>query len=405
MELIECRYEHQLLVQVKGRLDATWADYFKETMLEHVRRGEHHLLLDAQELTFLSSLGIRSMMVLYKELVAVQGSFYIVNAAGFVRETLECSGLSQWFSDLKIDAAASVDPSDEPQDSAAITRFVLNRGARLELRAVDGWQPWQAVDAAGCQAVRFNADLFGFGIGAAGDDFQGAKNHFGEFVAVDGQVAIQPPDERGRPDCLVSEQQFVPSLQCVQALLCQGEMSDLIRFSSTDNQPYFTVSTILSELLHVCACDSIGFVMVGEIEGLVGANLIKPLGQLAAGGSNSAIELKDWLSFSGERVFSREQVVITGIAQRSKIAGAGVFPLASCPELSAHLHAAVFPYQLLPNGCVALADVIPRLFGGPPPRAVLHLLDDNRPGNGLGESALTNAICWCAPLDTCEVPA
>ena len=42
---------------------------------------------------------------------------------------------------------------------------------------------------------------------------------------------------------------------------------------------------------------------------------------------------------------------------------------------------------------------------GPPPRAVMHLLEDTRPGAGLGESALLRGACWFAPLSNPEALA
>ncbi len=75
----------------------------------------------------------------------------------------------------------------------------------------------------------------------------------------------------------------------------------------------------------------------------------------------------------------------------------------SAPDLAAHIHAAVFPYQPLQNGKIELESAIGKFFNGPPPLSVMHLADDDRPVVGLGESALIRGACWFSPLQNPEV--
>jgi anti-anti-sigma factor len=391
MKLNEFRIENQLLIQVDGRLDASWADYFKEALLKRVRSGEHHILLEVSELTFLSSLGIRSLMALYKELHSVQGTFQIIHADGMVKETLEHSGLGQWLSDLKVDVARFAEQASAPADSDSLERFTLDPAARLTVSVVDAWHPWSPVNRGACRAVSFEKDRVGIGIGGAGNDVDAANDYFGEFVAVGGHVAVQPPDERGRPDCILSEQEFVPSLHCIQAQICHGSMAHLIRFRSTDETPFYTLSSLVGEMLRVCGSDPIGFTVIGEVEGLVGANLIRSPGKLTEGSGVDYPTVKEWMSFCGERGFAREQAALVGTARRAG------------ETVKMHVHGAVFPYQLLPNGRIELQAAADRLFCGPPPKAVLHLVNDQRRGNGLGESALFSGACWCAAIENGEV--
>jgi len=78
MQLTHQKRGRYLLIDAQGRLDATWADYFTDALMSHVRDGHHDLILDASGMAFLSSAGIRALLKVYKELIAVQGSFRIV---------------------------------------------------------------------------------------------------------------------------------------------------------------------------------------------------------------------------------------------------------------------------------------------------------------------------------------
>jgi anti-anti-sigma factor len=400
MELREKRYGKELAVSVDGRLDASWAEFFQEHLLQRVRAGEHRLVLDVAGLAFLSSMGIRALMAVYKELRAIGGSFRIIRADGMVRDTLRKSGLGQWLSDAPL--AAEEPLADGAGTRPGLEHFLLEEGAGLSLERVAAWQPWQPVDPHGSREIPFTSDCFGLGIGGAGETLEAARDYLGEFVAVNGRVAVQPPDERGRPDCLLSEGEFVPALQCVQALVCRGPFGHLLRFRAGGDHPCYPLSGLLAEMFRISRAGAVAFLMVGEVEGLVGASLIASPGRLQPGMKIRYPQVREWLSFSGERVFTGEQAVIVGAARRGR-RDAQPEPESSGPvAVMAHMHAAVFPFQMLPEGRIAAERIAARLFSGPPPRAVFHLVDDDRPETGLGESALYQGACWFGPVTAGE---
>jgi anti-anti-sigma factor len=401
MELQEQRIGDRLLLSASGRLDATWADFFKEALLTHIRAGEHQIVVNAAKLTFLSSLGIRAMMVVYKKLTAVSGSFQIIHAEGMVKDTLNASGLGIWLSDEALEIAPEDAPSAEYR---TVEYFELEAAAALRVEKINAWAPWAPIQENQCAGIRFNVNSFGLGIGAAGASMQQARNYLGEFVAAGGQVAIQPPDEYGRPDCLLTEQAFIPELYSIQSWIARGNMAGIIRFRSGPDTPVFNLSTLISEAALKIKEESFGIAIIGEIEGLVGAQLIRSPGKLTDRAELSSTDMKDWLSFCGERSFNRELAVVTGVVTRSlSDEWNGLSPLTESRDLYGHFHAAVFPYQFLPNGPLSFPETARQIFEGPPPKAVMHLISDERPGIGIGESALYHGACWFAPISGCEV--
>ena len=400
MKLTQFRSAERLVVRAQGRLDVTWADYFKDTLLEYIRGGEHRILLDAAEIEYLSSLGIRALMVVYKELSAVDGSFHIVHAYGMVQETLMASGLQIWLSDEVL--------GDEESASAALPQtavefFELDADATLRLESVAAWTPWQPVQQEKAALLSFGENSIGLGIGAAAGSAESLRDHLGEFMAVNGQVALHAPDEQARPDCLLLENRFVPELHCIQALKLTGSMAQLMRFRISEEIPAYLLSELIGQAAaQLRDCDAFAVVIAGEIEGLVGARLIQSPGRLSGGNESEFPALKERISYCGERVFARELAVISGVIRRRDSAvQSGLCPLND--QFSAHLHAAVFPYQLLPNGVLDLTDTMQRIFNGSPPKSVMHLVHDTRSGNGLGESALYSGACWFAPINESEV--
>ena len=390
-----------LFVGVKGRLDASWSEHFTDTLMNFVRDGQHHLIINASEMTFLSSAGIRALLLIFKSVKKVEGSFFIYNATDFVTQILTTSGFGGWLiTDL---------PGDMPQEGKPSTQknyehFHLgaNEGVRLSIHKA--WRPWKPVKASDIKKIEFVKNLFSLGIGSPGMDDSPGGEQFGEFLAAAGHVVYQSPTEESRPDYLISEQAFIPSMQCIQVLALEGEMTDLIRFAPADEMRFFTLSQIVEMMMAERQTAKLGFVLIGEVEGLVGASLIKSPGELEEDKIPPYPKIKEWLSFSGERVYARQQAVIIGVVSgKSGDKEQLLPPMGPDAEYFAHVHAAVFPYQVLQNGRIDLFETIGKFFNGPSPLAVLHLVNDSRPVIGLGESALVRGACWFAPISDEEV--
>ena len=393
-----------LLIRVKGRLDAAWAEYFTDELFEQIRQGQHDLVIDAAEMVFLSSAGIRALLRVFKELNAVQGSFLIVNATPFVEETLTTTRFQMWLGN-KLPADMPAAGSAEEAENVGIESFSPDKVSPLTFSQEADWQPWLRVDPDRVTTAQFRPDMIALGIGSSADSFTDARAQFAEFLAVAGNVVYQLPDEEGHPDYLIAEKQFVPRLQCIQLLRCTGELNGHSRFAPTEEMPFYPISTLLQHMLKQAGGKAIGFVILGEIEGLVGSFLIRSPGLLKESREIGFPEIRDWLSFCGERSHAHQQALIAGVAGRTEdFAGIETVPaLPSSEQLAAHLHAAVFPYQPLQNGKIDLQTTIHKFFNGPPPLAVLHLAHDVRPVIGLGESALVRGACWFAPLQIPEV--
>jgi len=393
-----------LLIRVKGRLDAAWAEYFTEELFLQIRQGQHHVVIDAADMVFLSSAGIRALLQVFKELNAVQGSFLIVNATPFVVETLTTTRFQMWLGE-KFPADMPTDGSAEGAENVGIESYPPEQIIPLTFSKEASWHPWQVVEPDKVTTAQFPPDMIALGIGSSADDFADARRQLGEFLAVAGNVVYQLPDEEGHPDYLISEKEYVPRMQCIQLLSCTGELGYHIRFAPTEETPFYPLSSLLQQMLKETKGHAVGFVILGEIEGLVGSFLIRSPGLLKESRTVGFPEIRDWLSFCGERSHAHQQALITGVAgPANEFAGIDTVPeLPSTKQLAAHVHAAVFPYQPLQNGKIELQTAIRKFFNGPPPLAVLHLAHDVRPVVGLGESALLRGACWFGPLQTPEV--
>lgn len=400
------------VLRVTGRLDATWAEHFHSAVQDVIRDGHHHVRIDASGLEYLSSAGIRSLLKLKRELTALKGSFAIICASPLVADTLRLSGLQQLLqpeaAPLSAATPAVPPPAGSPPEFAMQTvagmRFeghLLAAQGQVKVRAAGGWKPWQPVRAGDAAEVSFPRSLFGLGVGAPGSSLEDARPRFGEFVAAAGCLAWLPSDGANTPDYLEQAERFVPRLQVIQALLGEGSFSHLLQFSPEAKGNFLTLSDLYLQVLSATQASAAALIGLVEVEGLVGAALSRSPGLIQATDQPGEFpEVRNWLAFCGERVHRQAQALVVAVISRDP-AHASVTALASLPsrsEIRAHAHAAILPYRPLPQGILELEASVRSVFEASEPLGLFHLLEDDRPAIGLGQSAFLRGTCWCAPM-------
>ncbi len=400
MQLSHQKRGRYLLVTTSGRLDAAWADHFSKSMQEHIRQGEHHLLLDAAGMEFLSSAGIRSIVQLIKSVKSVNGSFQLVKANDFVKQTLTMTGFGGWLSDDLPEDIQELksDQGIEPGDG--FETFKLDESVGLMISIPAKWKPWQSFREGDAVRIRFQKNSFALGIGSPVQATDADTSMMGEFLAVAGNTVHQPPREDEDPDFLLAEKEYLPEMHCMQALHCNGEMSHVLRFAPSGKKLYFGLGEIAEKVLTVTNSELAAFVILAEIDGLVGSYIIKSPGQIHQGQKMEFPGAREWLSFCGERMYARQQALVFGIAARTPddLKPALMSASGKYEGLFLHSHATVFPYQPMEAGKINLKDATWKFFNGSPPLALYHLVEDLRPLTGLGESAFIRGACWCAPI-------
>lgn len=78
-------------INVSGRIDTTTAPQLEEAILPELA-GANDVVIDFKELEYISSAGLRLLLMLQKKMNSVSGTFKILNVNDFVMEVLEMTG-------------------------------------------------------------------------------------------------------------------------------------------------------------------------------------------------------------------------------------------------------------------------------------------------------------------------
>jgi anti-anti-sigma factor len=413
MEITRTARAEQFEIKLKGRMDATWSDHVARALAECVQSGQHVIMVDMAEVDYLSSAGIRILVLYARQLSKIQGRFGVVNASNSVRKVLELSGLAVL---LMAQAGPTISPASPTEASPG--RVVLSEaGATAEVFQLDPEATLRALwpgDSAAwiegraqpetCATVEFPANVIGLGLGALGSGDASSTPPFGEFLAAAGATVCQPADGSNKPDYLLQQAALTPSVKVAYGMLGRGGFRQLLRFDKGPQQPSLPLSTLARACLGTLGSEAAGMVVVAETASLIGASLQKtPCCQPAASRAQDIFAfpgIRDWLSFTAEAAFINTTCLIVGFAATKGI-GASLRllkPMVRSGELRGHFHAAAFPYRPLRKGNVDLTNTIQPLFESEQVLGLLHLLNDWREVIGSGESRFQRGACWCAPL-------
>ena len=82
----------KLTVSIEGRLDTNTTPQAEKELMESIENVKE-LILDFKSLDYISSAGLRLLLMLQKKM-SVQGSMKIINANDLVKEIFEVTGFS-----------------------------------------------------------------------------------------------------------------------------------------------------------------------------------------------------------------------------------------------------------------------------------------------------------------------
>ena len=364
MEISIQQLEDALAVKVRGRLDNYWTEHLRTNLEEFVRGGAHVIRLDLSEVSFLSSAGVGLLMLIYRQLKEIGGTLVIASPSVRVKQVLDLCKLSPH-------------PADQPGTGESRRAQVRNTPLYVSVCSIRdaGMSHAKAVDLRAYRRSRITevvrlrserlpiAEVSRINFRARSGGFRarlrGCAVRFGEFLAVGGSAAYLPTDGTNVPDFMVCSGDLVPEVNVLYGLRCEGGFTHLLRFEAAHADSPVVFSELVATALEVSGAPAIGMVMVVESAGLVGAALRRSPGTAPVANTSpfQYPEVRTWLSFSTERLYSRSLVLISGIAASSpseplapllRRMGGEALPVG-------HFHAAAFSYRPLKKGDIDLS--------------------------------------------------
>lgn len=416
MQITPTEHGDLLELQVTGRLDAEWAPTLQKAIDHAIREGFHAVVLDLTEIAYLSSAGLSVLVNAHRQLQQIRGFFGVGQGNGPAQEIIQLTGLHKLLlcdlesvrqsrgngrSTLQLPSRVSA------SDQVDFEIYELGSHTSLDWEFLGNAQKFDhdVYSAQDMTTVPFSETTSAIGVGAFGPSFESCSQRFGELLAVSGAVAVLPTPRGSQPDYQLARGDFVPTAHLLHGVRWSGSYSQLLRFDTDEREQKLAFSALLEEVISATGYQAAACVILAETSGLVGTSLRQSPTRLPQSESRfNHPEVRDWLSFTPERVFPHSLVVITGVmttvpqdARWSQLTSY-LRPLAQQSQVWGHFHAAVFSFRPFKKRRLELDETIPTLFDSGQLQGLLHLMNDERPITGAGESELLRGAVWIGPL-------
>lgn len=399
MEIISRLDGDEMRIALRGRLDAAWSGSVNQSLQDAVHSGNHRIALDLSAVDYLSSAGIRVLVMLAKSLNSIGGALRLVDASPAVSDVLKLVGFQQLLDSFTSSAPPPAANRGGAAETVATTMTLA--GAVFDVYTLDAQARQRGAiiepNAAGPVSITVSAQTWAIGHGLLGDNRQ--LTQAGELIAAAGLAIGLPGGDPQHPDWLTQQRELVPKVGLLHGLTATGPFRYLLRFGYAPDLPPLRLSELAAAALAVCGSDAVSWVIAAETAHLIGAALqVPPLpvdDQLFAFPA-----IRDRLLFTAEPAYAEESCVLAGVVARNpspKLARQ-LRPVAEHSPLALHVHAAVVPFTPIRKGLIDIPETLERLLDNQIVRGVLHLLNDDREGIGAGESYLRRGALWCAPV-------
>lgn len=89
---IRIRKKSAVIASLKGRMDALSYLDFEQALQRYINEGEKYIILDCNDLDYISSAGMRSILVISNKVKAVEGRLFLAGLKDMVKKIFEISG-------------------------------------------------------------------------------------------------------------------------------------------------------------------------------------------------------------------------------------------------------------------------------------------------------------------------
>lgn len=97
MDLSSHKQDKFFIVRISGRMDATTAPEFEKSCLEWIGQGESMFIVDMRGLEYMSSAGLRSILVVGKKIKSQGGTLAFTSLTPNVEHVFSISGFGSMF--------------------------------------------------------------------------------------------------------------------------------------------------------------------------------------------------------------------------------------------------------------------------------------------------------------------
>ena len=105
MEITEKKTDKCTVIGINGRLDTTNYSVLEKKLMELIDTGQVRLLINLSQMDYVSSSGLRILLMALKRITAAKGKFALCSLQENIKEIFEISGFTNIFEIYDVEEA------------------------------------------------------------------------------------------------------------------------------------------------------------------------------------------------------------------------------------------------------------------------------------------------------------
>lgn len=384
-------------IALKGRIDALTSSDVGRILDALILEGERTLVVDMTSVNYVSSAGLRALLMSQKELKKVGGEIILLGMIKTVFDVFDMSGLTGVFRILKDRGEIAGLLRSDRQDG--VVNSFEDDIIRIEWREKEAGKGTlftvgspDKTESSGYSerdvvAVKAEEMKHGCGLAVLGDTYEEYKRLFGESMVVNGNFFFYPAVKHSSVDFLISaDRDPAITYKFLHGFGFNGPDRYVLSFQGKDTP--LGLDFLIDSFFRVSPADILGITVIAESKGIWGMHMKQvPLLEHKPLNGKSIFDKENfsaWVDFPLDPSYGNHVVVATGIAARDRsclrpekqslIAEGGRF----------HIHAGIFEKAPIGRNPGDFDKELMRVIGELQAYRVQHLLSRSRFSSGMG---------------------
>ncbi|MBN1154306.1 STAS domain-containing protein [candidate division KSB1 bacterium] len=383
---------------IHGRIDSMTSPEVQHHIDELILGGRRLIVIDMEEVNFVSSAGLRVFIMAHNQLQKVGGEIVLYKISEFVMLVFKISGFDQIFKIVSTEEELSVICSVCVEESEVLT--TTKGGIIFKHREMVG-SATGVLCVVGSQDKLASSDYteddvitisqselhFGTGLATVGERYDEYKHLFGEALFIKGNIFFYPATRRPAVDFMFySGENSGTACRFLHGFVFNGTYRYLAAFES--EQDFITIDKLTQYIMSLPSNASLlGIVLLAESKGIYGMNLKQvPLSENKPVDGNDifdSVHFPSWINFPVDPVDDNHIVVGVGMICRDRNScSAEVLKLFSS-ESNVHMHGGIFEKGPISKRIDQFSGELDRVITELDITKVQHLLGKSRFSNGM----------------------
>ncbi len=340
MEIVSDRIDNILVILPEGRLDAFGASQLDEAAKKFIKEDDFFVVIDMEKVPYLSSGGIRTLLVTEKMLRKRGGGIHLCNVNPYPFKVLETAGFDQLLPiysarEGAIKSCTALDMMRQAEKDWDRLPTYQKNGARFRVFELSSEEAvlkvvgdisntlYARLEERDIFLRRFSETEYSIGLGALGESVKDCIHILGEMITIGGTMVCLPTDGNDTPDFLIPKRDTgeVVFYTGFNAAL-GGAFNDIIVVES-ESGTGLTMNDLYASIFEIMRGKRVGFkgmvslAMRADIEGVYSSGVkISPIKEFAPENGGAIMDRDNvdrWLDFNVVPKYRGETMVSFGI--------------------------------------------------------------------------------------------